>query len=259
MSQPYYLISFDCESTGLSCERDQIVEFGAVIWFVDTMKTCREIGTFCQYVKPTVATMSRGASLVTGITMVQLRDMPPIRQVLDNFATYMATICNDDTIPRILLSYNGFHYDIPLIVHELERGCSSSALSYFRSLKIERALDVLPFGRAHLDKTCLKRRVDGGCSYRLGDVYTALCHQDLAGAHGALVDSRAVLEIVASTDIIEIFLTTIGKHTDKICCSPMDIVQACLQKTVKKGSLTSSTNTIKHMLMRKRKRMEMTS
>lgn len=243
----YYLISFDCESTGLSCERDQIVEFGAAVWLYDGTEFS-EIGTFCQYAKPTIATMSKGAYLVTGINMDKLRDMPPIHIVLGQFTKFIDNTCVDDTIPRILLSYNGFRYDIPILVNELERCPSTSAITYFRRLKIELAIDVLPFCRQYIEKTDMKRRADGGCSFKLGDVYASMCKRELSGAHGALADSRAVLDVVTTNKLVAIFLTTISHTSDDICCKPMELVQQYVNRSKRK---TKATNTVKNMLSKR--------
>jgi hypothetical protein len=148
------------------------------------------------------------------------------------------------------VSYNGFQYDIPLVVAELERGKVGSALPYFRQLKIGRTVDVLPLGRSTLDTVCLKRRKNGSCSYRLGDVYESLCHCVLDGAHGALADCRAVLRILDCTELSKVFSSTL---TDK----DLDIrttrnIMQLVQETLK--ILASGTGTAKTAKNKKRSR-----
>jgi DNA polymerase III alpha subunit (gram-positive type) len=201
-----YVISFDIETTGLSWYQDQVTEFGAEIVLWDSgAHSQTAIGTFARYVRPTSRTITAGAAQVTGITAAMVADKPNVMTVLREFVTYLDDVCKESTCPRILVSYNGFQYDIPMLVAELERAHAGSALPYFRQLKIGRTVDVLPLGRGALDTICLKRRKNGSYSYRLGDVYESLCHCALDGAHGALADSHAVLQLLACTELSSAF------------------------------------------------------
>jgi DNA polymerase III epsilon subunit-like protein len=234
-----YVISFDCETTGLSKYQDQVTEFGAEIVLWDPVLHTQEvIGTFAQYVRPTSRAMTPGAAQVTGITTLMLENKPNITKVLRDFVTYLDEICKE-SYPRSLVSYNGFQYDIPLVVAELERGKIGSALPYFRQLKIGRTVDVLPLGRSALDTVCLKRRKNGSCSYRLGDVYESLCHCVLDGAHGALADCRAVLRILDCTELSKVFSSALtAKDLDiRTTRNIMQIVQETL-KILAGGSTT---------------------
>lgn len=241
----HYIISFDCETTGLSRYNDQVTEFGAEIILWDSVTHTQEpVGTFAKYVRPTSRMIAPGAALVTGITQAMVADKPPLTTVLREFVTYLDSVCSEPSYPRTLVSYNGFQYDIPLLVAELERANVGSALPYFRQLKIGRTVDILPLGRTSLDTICLKRRKNGSCSYRLGDVYESLCHCVLDGAHGALADSRAVLRLLACRELavaFEVVLTQ--KDLDlRSTRNIMQIVQETL-KCLPGGS--SSCNNVK--------------
>lgn len=246
----FYVISFDCESTGLSVLQDQIVELGAVTQLWDTVSgDIVDLPPFTRYARPTLKSMCGRAEEITGITMDMLRDKPAIRAVLDEFRVHLDTICPDAGIPRILVSYNGFAYDLPLVVAELER--SGCAKGFFRQLRIERAIDVLLFGKSCLDTTRLRRKANGACSYKLGDVYSSLCGRALDGAHGALADSRAVLKILSQDTIAGKFreLMTAPDRDDACCRNPMAVVREALDK-VRHRPKRGQSRTISDMLQR---------
>jgi DNA polymerase III alpha subunit (gram-positive type) len=235
----YYLISFDCESTGLSVYKDQIVEFGAVfsLWDSSTGDTT-ELPAFSEYAKPTIKTMCKKAEEITGITMESLRTMSSINKVLDNFMKHVNTVCDDTDIPRLLLSYNGFSYDIPLVVAEIERYGGSSTV-YFRQLRIQHTIDILPFSRTCIDTSLLRRKANGSCSYKLGDVYASVCKRTLKNAHGALADSRAVLDILQCTDIQPSFQSLVAEAPDnQQCRNPMALVRTIVSRIALKNGQT---------------------
>jgi DNA polymerase III epsilon subunit-like protein len=224
----FFVISFDLESTGLSVLHDQVVEVGAALCLWDQQAgTWTDLPSFAQYARPSVKTMCKKAEEVTGITMASLHDKPPLKSVLAAFLQHIEHVCADTTIPRLLLSYNGFAYDIPLLVAEIER-YGDSAMTYFRQLRIECAVDVLKLGRTCLDTTQLHRKANGSCSYSLGDVYSALRQCPLQNAHGALVDSQAVLEIVQCTELCTALGTLLAG--DRLGQNVMTVVRAVLAR-----------------------------
>jgi DNA polymerase III alpha subunit (gram-positive type) len=259
----YYLISFDCESTGLSVYNDQIVEFGAVtnLWDSATGVTT-ELPAFAEYAKPTIARMGKKAAEITGITTESLQTMAPVRTVLANFTKHLDTICENVDIPRLLLSYNGFSYDIPLVIAEIER-YGGSAVAYFRQLRIQHTIDILPFGRACIDRSTLRRRANGSCSYKLGDVYAAVCKCPLVNAHGALADSRAVLEILRCPEMQTSFRTLVTDAVDNAQCqNPMVLVRTILTRiSLRDGKKTTQqskrvVDMVRDHAEKKRKRMQ---
>lgn len=237
----YYLISIDCESTGLSVYNDQIVEFGGAVtlWDSDT-GSMEDLDGFREYVKPTIATMSKKASEITGIQNDMLEHSPHARTVLQHFVEHINTVCKEN-YQRLLLSYNGFKYDIPLICNELERIDEAYALKYFRQLCIAYTIDVLPFCIDELDTTQLKRKANGSCSYKLGDVYSSICKCPLENAHGALEDSMAVIKIL-KTDLalLERFKCTVSALESCVdtaqCKNPMSLVRSIVGKKRKRGA-----------------------
>jgi DNA polymerase III alpha subunit (gram-positive type) len=260
----YYVISFDVESTGLSTYADQIVEFGAVInlWDAETGVSV-DLPHFAEHAKPTHAKMSKKAEEITGISMVSLEDKQPIKNVMAHFMTHIDTVCADAEIPRLLLSYNGFGYDIPMVVAEIER-YGESAIAYFRKLRIQHAIDVLPFGRSCIDTSILHRKANGSCSYRLGDVYASVCKCPLTGAHGAISDSQAVLDILKDPDIQACFQSLVTEAPEnKYCQNPMAIVRTVVTRIAAKASGSGKKKTSKRVLdmvhthtEKKRKRLQ---
>lgn len=239
----FYLLSFDCETTGLSVLKDQIVEFGALIqlWDSESFETSI-LPSFAQYAKPTtVLTMAKRAEEITGITTRSLEDKPPIKEVLMAFLAHVEQVCADLEIPRILLSYNGFSFDMPMVVAEIER-YGGSSVSYFRQLRLRSTIDVLPFGRSCLDITTLKRKANGSCSYKLGDVYYSVCKHTLLNAHGALADSQAVLDILQGVGIREAFRTLVLDLSETDCCkNPMILIRTILGRRCQAGTKTKGT------------------
>lgn len=238
----YYLISFDCEATGLSVYRDQIVEFGAAFSQWDaTSGTMVSLESFTRRCKPSICTISKKAEEITGITMEALQNEACITSILDAFCEHVERICTDPTCPRILLSYNGFAYDIPLTVAELIRH-ERCVVSYFRRLCLHHVVDVLHVSRTALDTAQLKRRANGTCSYKLGDVYSSVCGRPLEGAHGSLADSQAVLDIIEQDTDVQSKLSTLlsgageddntGTHKQP-CRNPMTFVQEVVRRVRK--------------------------
>jgi DNA polymerase III alpha subunit (gram-positive type) len=253
----YYLISFDCETTGLSTERDQIVEFGAAIQSWDSLNgTLVDLESFTLHAKPAMAKMSKKAEEITGISMNMLHDKPNIIIVLDKFLQHVERICSDLLIPRIFVSYNGFQYDIPLMVMELERH-KRSAIAYFRQLKLHCTVDLLPLARSCVDSTCLKRKANGSCSYKLGDVYRSVCSKPLINAHGALVDSQAVLTLLSFPCFQNALRDLLKDGSDHVldtphCKNPMGLVRNVIGRKDKK--LFSKTRRVVDMMVNYQKK-----
>lgn len=236
----YYLISIDCESTGLSVYNDQIVEFGGAITLWDSeTNEMTDLDSFREYIRPTIAKMSKKASEITGIRSEMLEKSPYAPKVFEHFVTHVNTVCCED-YPRLLLSYNGFRYDIPLMCNELERIDETYALKYFRQLCISYTIDILPFCIDKLDVTRLKRKANGTCSYKLGDVYASVCQCPLENAHGALEDSMAVIKILKTDmSLLDQFKCTVDGLESCVdtsqCKNPMSLVRSIVGRKRKRN------------------------
>lgn len=202
----FYIISFDLETTGRSVKADTICELGFAIHIFDfgcepgsnlvkSLHTER-LEPFHAYCKPSTP-MHPEARQVHGLTDDFLCDKPTPETSFDLLQIHLDRVLVEADVPRILLAYNGKSFDLPLVVHEADRH-RSDVSHYFRQWKISSFVDVLLFNRLFLDEEKLLRKTNGRCSYRLGDVYKALFSKPLDGAHGAIADSEAVVEIVKS-------------------------------------------------------------
>jgi DNA polymerase III epsilon subunit-like protein len=235
-----YIISLDCEATGLSRYQDQIVQLGVCIESIDDLTGCvtgpRQ--NFSEFIRPTRVQMSRGASMVTGITMAMLLDKPTIGPVLRQLSRFIETACTGDEA-RLLVAYNGFGYDIPMMTAEAFHVEGLDPEAFFRGLRIDYVLDLLVWCRTHVDTTLLHRRADGKCSYKLGDLYQRAFQKPLAGAHGALADSVAVLDLASHpmcrgfyTGCNELLLSG-GEPSTSTCAfarNPLVLIQSSLKQ-----------------------------
>lgn len=251
-----YLLFLDFEATGLSRYNDQIVQIGMCIakWGGSDTVPEKLTPSFQCYVKPSIATMSEKARQITGITMEQLATAESLDCVLGRWLTYIESVCVDPTYPRILLTYNGFGFDIPLLVSELERQKPQSAVQFIRRMRLEYMIDLLPVVRTHGDTTKLKRRANGVCSYTLSDVYAALVGQPLVGAHDALVDCLALIDLVPLLPIRTILMDTGSSPARK---NPVHYVKELLlsviQQHILPGSTKRKSQTVSSMLNKRPK------
>lgn len=202
----FYLISFDLEATGLSKFNDRIAELGATYNLVQTDDKTQSVTknesleSFSEYANPGKP-MHPEASKITGLTDDFLSQYNGVAGVLARFVKHTNKVCSDDAIPRILISYNGLGFDIPMLIAEAERcqeedKTAMGSNRLFRLLRLDHHVDVLKLGRACLDTTQLKRKSNGRPSFKLGDVYKCIMSRELDGAHGAIADSQATTDVV---------------------------------------------------------------
>ncbi len=157
------LVGFDLETTGTDVARDRIVEIALVR--VEPLGL-RE--TFRSLVDPE-RPIPPSASRIHGITDDDVRGQPTIR----------------DLAPRIhamlegadLAGYNSTRFDLPLLVTELERAGHPIDLA----------------GRRHVDAMQIFHQRE---PRDLTAAYRFYCGKQLDGAHSALADALATLEII---------------------------------------------------------------
>lgn len=161
------ITAFDLETTGLDTQNDHIIQLGLVK--IDS-KTFKELGNKCWYIKPTVDfTISPEAEEKTGLTKeFILENGVLLSSIWDEAREFIG----DDDI----LSYNGNHFDVPMLYYNLQR----SNLKFTFS------------GRMYYDSLVIERKRN---SMKLGDVYKRYTGNELVDAHDALADVRALIEI----------------------------------------------------------------
>ncbi len=157
------LVCFDLETTGVSVDRDRIVEIGLVR--VEPDGSRRDYRTLVNPEMP----IPPQASAVHGITDADVRDAPTLaavaREVIDLFAD------------ADLAGFNSLSFDAPLLENELRRVGTEFSLS----------------GRRHLDAMRIFHRME---PRTLVAAYQKYCGKDLTEAHAALADVEATLEVL---------------------------------------------------------------
>jgi hypothetical protein len=238
------VLSLDLETTGLSRD-SQVTQIGVALelWEYEKVQQQQDDGyevkedkndsiirrtrlkPFASYVR-CLQTEEFDAKVieVTGITQATLVNAPCLDVVMKKLVKHVNAQCAKaavpSTTPRLLMTYNGDNFDLPILVGDLSRHAGDDAMLILQQLKLSFNIDMLPCARASLDETCLVRNVDGRASYKLGDVYMALLGHKLQNAHDALADSNAVLDVVcASRELCTV-----------VCCDlSTDNVTQCLQ------------------------------
>lgn len=161
------ITAFDLETTGLDTQNDHILQLGLVKFDSETFQ---EIGSRSWYIKPHVDfTIAPEAEEKTGLSKEFILENGVY---LDTIWEQAVEFIGDDD----MLSYNGNHFDVPMLYYNLLRNNLSfdfDKRTFYDSLVIER-----------------KRN-----SMKLGDVYRRYTGQELEGAHDALCDVRGLIEI----------------------------------------------------------------
>ncbi len=156
------LVCLDVESTGVWVEKDKIIELAFVKY------DGRNKSVFYKRVHPGIKIPAVVTNL-TGITNEDIQGAPPFKQIAQEAFDFIG---NAD-----LGGFNIERFDLPL----LEREFADAGLKFeWKCRKIYDAQKVF-----HLNE---KRD--------LSAAYKFYCDKDLIGAHSALADSEAVLEIL---------------------------------------------------------------
>lgn len=157
------LVCLDVESTGVWVEKDKIIEMAFVKYTPEGNKS-----TFYKRINPGISIPSVVAQL-TGISDREVKDAPSFKQVAQEALDFIAD--------ADLGGFNIERFDLPL----LEREFAEANIKFeWKCRKIYDAQKVF-----HLNE---KRDLTAA--------YKFYCDKDLAGAHSALADSVAVLEIL---------------------------------------------------------------
>ncbi len=156
------LVFLDLETTGLDVTTARIVEIALLKLFPD-----HTVESFLTRINPEIPIPSE-TTRIHGISNFDVMDKPTFREV----AIDIYSIIKDCD----LAGYNLISYDLPILINELQRsGIEYSAENVFK-------IDVLTIFKK-------KERRDLASAYRF------YCHKELDGAHHALKDTQATLEI----------------------------------------------------------------
>ena len=151
-------IIFDLETTGLSTDKDAVVEISALM--VIDGKIADEYSTL---VNPGMHIPSI-ASSINGITDDMVKDAPSIEEALNGFIEFIGDLD--------LVGHNIYRFDMKFIQRDSER--------YFGKTLNNGVIDTLQLSRKYLPKLC---------SHSLGALAT---HYEVSyeGAHRALADCK---------------------------------------------------------------------
>lgn len=170
MTRP--LVFFDLETTGLSIATDRIVEISYIKLFPDrstrskTMRlkpVCWKNGMEVQMPIPEEATA------VHGIKDEDVANCPTFKDV----APQLVTVFEDAD----LAGYNSTRFDVPLLAEEFLRAGQTI------DLKSKHMLDAYTIFQRHEPRT-------------LTAAYRFYCNKELEGAHSALADTQAAMEVL---------------------------------------------------------------
>ena len=157
------LVAFDLETTGVHVERDRIVEIALVRVELDGSRR-----TFRSLVNPEMP-IPPGATAVHKITDADVVEAP----VLAAIATEIVAFLDGAD----LAGFNSARFDAPMLENEIRRVGGSLSLE----------------GRRHLDALKIFHRME---PRNLTAAYKIGCGKNLEGAHSALVDVEATIEIL---------------------------------------------------------------
>jgi len=166
------LVFFDLETTHLDVNLARIVELALVKIFPDDTTE-----SFLTRINPGIP-IPADATQVHGINNFDVMDKPTFQEVA---VDVYSIIKNCD-----LAGYNLISYDVPILISELKR----AGINY--STENVHIIDVLTIFR-------MKERHDIASAFRF------YCQKELEGAHSALNDTQATLEI---------FLAQLKKYAD---------------------------------------------
>jgi DNA polymerase III alpha subunit (gram-positive type) len=231
-------VYLDLESTDLHSYSARIVEIAAVM----TDEKGRIIEpSFEQRIKPDKL-MNPKASEVTGIYDRDLQTCAPREKVLRQFCQWMT----ESTCSVILLAYNGFNFDFPLLVCELERsGLLNACLKPV-------TIFVDPFRWA---QRCWPKRYMVG-SFSLGSVYQKLFNRKLNNAHAALADTVGLLKVCQHVTFRLLHQSILSFDKERKSVSPHLRSHACHRGWLSKYLALSESRPITLFFKKKRKQVE---
>lgn len=181
---------FDLESTGLSVSEDHIVQIGIV--------TCIDGKdyTFESLIRPG-RPMHPEAAKKTGITdemLVGAREFEPVwAELLD----WLRQLPPHD--PLVLVAYNGYRFDLPMLLFELRRH-KISFRTFCHDHAIASVFDPLVHIRRIPDSS-FRRSKTGRIVYTLESIHISLFGTGIEHAHTALADTLA-LKRVCNHDVV---------------------------------------------------------
>jgi len=158
------IVTFDCESTGLSVSKDRIIQLAIVKHFADGRPPIKRV----RYINPGIP-IPKEITEITGITNDMVKDQPKF----DKLAKGLLELIGDADF----ITYNGNRFDIPLIMEEFER-CGMQL-----DMSERRCVDGLRIFHQMEPRT-------------LRAAVRFYCNDKLENAHDAMADTEATLRVL---------------------------------------------------------------
>jgi DNA polymerase-3 subunit epsilon len=157
------LVAFDLETTGTDIDKDRIVQIGVIRVEPDGSRR-----TWNQLVNPEQP-IPPAATAIHGISDDDVRDQPTFAQLRADVESWFAG--------ADLAGYNSTRFDLPLLQAELRRTGSGLAFD----------------GVRHFDAMSIFHQME---RRDLTAAYRFYCDKELVGAHDALADVTATLDVL---------------------------------------------------------------
>jgi DNA polymerase-3 subunit epsilon len=157
------LVCFDLETTGTDIATDRIVQIGLIR--VETDGSCRSFEALMNPQRP----IPQQATAVHGITDADVAGKPTFPQLADEILRFFEG--------ADVAGYNSLSFDLPLLLEELARAGHPLDMS----------------GRRHVDAMRIFHKME---PRNLTAALRFYCDKELEGAHSALADASAALEVL---------------------------------------------------------------
>lgn len=160
------LVFFDLETTGVSTSQDKIIQIGLIKYFADG----REPLERKRLINPGI-TIPEEAIKVHGITNEMVKDEPTFKQV----AKALVDLIGDAD----LCGFNSNRFDVPMLIEEFYNAGVEFDMTDRKSIDVWRIFQKME-------------------PRNLKAAYKFYCGKELQGAHDALNDVRATIEVLES-------------------------------------------------------------
>jgi DNA polymerase III epsilon subunit-like protein len=195
----YYFI-WDTETTSNNPNMDDIISLGGILCTYQNSKF-HKIAEFNSFIS-TNKKIDVAAQAIHHITKSDLQGKPEFPDVVRMLRTFLQQHQSEPNSRVIFVGHNAKNFDLIVfycnfVQHRLDFD------QFLRDVKFYGSLDSLVFLKA-LFKNCSykespKDNSTGRTSFALGHCFTSFCNaKELEGAHDALVDSQALLDILNS-------------------------------------------------------------
>lgn len=193
----------DLEATSVAARNAHIIQMCGVL----AKASCQDggdglgydvVSTFDEYVKPPVA-IPYAVQELTGITQTRIQTCAAFADCWQKFVKWFASVADG---PCAIVGHNLFAYDLVLLANEVCRlRVGHDFKAWYSNANVVYEVDTLRLCRADVAPTawphsaCLSRTKTGKISFTLTSLYRAMFGKDIKGAHNALADTSALVEM----------------------------------------------------------------